>query len=404
MAERSPKKPRRARGDGSLTYIKRLKKYQVRYDIGVDENGKRVTKSSYFDKQKDAIAFMQDELNALNRGIYVDPSEQSLYVYCKDWYGTYKEPTITKLNTKKKYRNSLNRIKKLPIGNVQLMDLSTELLQKTYNKMKSDGLSESTIKITHTTIKGSLTHAKARKKIAENYALELVIPKDEIEEEKVKALTELELKDFLKLMERSKYYMLALFMVNTGLRPGEAIALERKDLLTKVNKVRVNKTYVKGTKDNIQGDTKTKTSNRVIPIPSSLMILMKKYMLKQPRKNNSDPLFQTLKGTRITPRNALRQFKAIGERIGCDWVNLHSMRHTFASKLFKEKVDIKVISKLLGHKDVSTTYNIYVHFIDNIVEESVQILNVDLPENLPENRKKKDNLVALSCTTQQEII
>jgi len=51
---------------------------------------------------------------------------------------------------------------------------------------------------------------------------------------------------------------------------------------------------------------------------------------------------------------------------------------------------------LLGHKDVSTTYDIYVHFIDNIVEDSVEILNVGLPEKLPEkNLKIKNNITKL---------
>jgi|GEM_PF-1380812 len=64
--------------------------------------------------------------------------------------------------------------------------------------------------------------------------------------------------------------------------------------------------------------------------------------------------------------------------------SLDLVRHTYASKLFKEKVDIKIICELLGHKDVSTTYDIYVHFIDNIVEDSVEILNASLPEKLSE--------------------
>ena len=116
-------------------------------------------------------------------------------------------------------------------------------------------------------------------------------------------------------------------------------------------------------------------------------------MLKQKKKDDTDPLFQTLTGTMLTPRNVLRQFKAAGERIGCDWVNLHTMRHTFASRLFKKKVDIKIISKLLGHKDVPTTYNIYVHFIDNMVDDSIEVLNVDLPEQLPEKKEKKKDTV-----------
>jgi site-specific recombinase XerD len=119
-------------------------------------------------------------------------------------------------------------------------------------------------------------------------------------------------------------------------------------------------------------------------------------MLKQKNQKGSDPLFQTLKGTMLSPRNVLRQFKAVGDRISCEWVNLHTMRHTYASDLFKKKTDIKVISELLGHKDVSTTYDIYVHFIDNMVEDSVQVLNNDIPETLPQkNFKKKDNVVKM---------
>jgi hypothetical protein len=65
-----------------------------------------------------------------------------------------------------------------------------------------------------------------------------------------------------------------------------------------------------------------------------------------------------------------------------------------------KKIDIKIISNLLGHKDVTTTYNIYVHFIDNVVEESVQVLNEGLPETLPEkNQKRTNNITQLKTGT-----
>jgi site-specific recombinase XerD len=93
-------------------------------------------------------------------------------------------------------------------------------------------------------------------------------------------------------------------------------------------------------------------------------------------------------GKRPTQSYLRKRFKFAGEAIKCPWVNLHTMRHTYASRLFKEKIEVKVISELLGHKDVSTTYDIYVHFIDNIVEESVQVLNTSIPENLPKKSRK----------------
>ncbi len=399
-AELKPKKTRRARGEGSIRYIPRIKKYEVRYSVGKDENGKTVPKTFYSEKMKDALAVMRDDLAAVGRGIYVDPSLESLYSCCLNWYEIYKEPELDRINTKKKYAQSLTRLKKALISNTLLKDLSTELIQKYYNELKRSGLKEATIKITHTLINGALTHAKKTKKITENYALDVIIPKDDViddEEGEARALTDAQLEEFLHEMEGSVYYMYALFTVKTGLRPGEAVALLRPDLFFDVNKVKVAKTYVKEAKNKVQGTTKTQSSKRTVPVPSGVMHLMKAYMLSQKNQSKTASLFQTLNGTMMSPRNILRQYKAAGERIGCEWVNLHTMRHTFASKLFKEKVDIKIISKLLGHKDVSTTYNIYVHFIDNVVEESVQILNEGVPEKLPQkaDKNKKDNVSKL---------
>lgn len=46
-----------------------------------------------------------------------------------------------------------------------------------------------------------------------------------------------------------------------------------------------------------------------------------------------------------------------------DKLTPHELRHTFGSLLIKKGVDIKVVSKLLGHKDISVTYNIYIHVL-----------------------------------------
>ena len=51
------------------------------------------------------------------------------------------------------------------------------------------------------------------------------------------------------------------------------------------------------------------------------------------------------------------------------------MRHTFATRLFKNGVDIKVISELLGHSDISITYDIYAHVINEQKKKAVEILD-----------------------------
>ena len=55
--------------------------------------------------------------------------------------------------------------------------------------------------------------------------------------------------------------------------------------------------------------------------------------------------------------------------------SLHTLRHTFSTNLFKNGVDIKVISELLGHSDISITYNIYTHVIKEQKKKAVEVLD-----------------------------
>lgn len=401
--KKTPKKPRRARNEGSVRWDEDKKLWQARYPIGVRETkgpddkviSKTVYKSIYGKKKTGpggVMEKMRDALQSLGKGTYVDPSDKSLIDWCHEWYSTYKEPSL-KTNTRLKYETSFIRLARYDISDMQLKNLSLELIQKDYNKMAKDGLAEETIKATHSLINGALEKAEATNRIIKNPARHVIIPKTETdedpEERTAKALTDAQTDSFMfQLGRRSKYYMYALFMLNTGLRPGEALALTRGDIDLKNNKVKVSKTYIEKTKK-VQNSPKTASSRRNVPIPDAIMTLIKEYMLGAKKKELDSPLFQTDTGKRPTQGYLRKRFKYAGENAGCTWVNLHTMRHTYASKLFKEGVDIKVISQLLGHKDVSTTYDIYVHFIDNIVEESIQVLNANIPGVLPTKCLKK---------------
>jgi integrase len=403
---------RRGRNEGTIRWLEDKQLWQARFPIGtrekIDADGNvhfvTVRKSIYGKKNEKGklLAQMREALTALGKGEYVDPSDKSLIGWCKEWYETYKKPGI-RTNTREKYETSMARLRRYDIANYQLKSLNQELIQRFYNRLSDDGLSEETIKATHSLINGALDKAEELKLVIKNEARRCRIPKNNIllmgEGEDAKALTEEQEKAFLyQLGRRTKHYMYALFMVNTGLRPGEALALQRSDVDLKKRVVKVTKTYLDRQK-RIQNAPKTESSRRTVPIPSEVIKLLEAYMLQQPNKKPDAPLFQTDAGRRPTMSYLRKRFKSAGAAIGCEWVNLHTMRHTYASKLFKKKVEIRVIKDLLGHKDVSTTYDIYVHFIDNIVEDSVQVLNDDIPNDLPsksrKGERKSKNVVAL---------
>ena len=68
---------------------------------------------------------------------------------------------------------------------------------------------------------------------------------------------------------------------------------------------------------------------------------------------------------------ALNTDNVIADAIGEPWITPHTARHSFASTLFRQGIRINVVSKLLGHKDVATTYKIYIHMIPEEMDEAV---------------------------------
>jgi integrase len=86
-------------------------------------------------------------------------------------------------------------------------------------------------------------------------------------------------------------------------------------------------------------------------------------------------VFPSEKGTYIRPRNYERTFQKAIKKAGIEKCNVHTMRHSFATRLFEINVNPKAISSLLGHTDVSFTLNTYTHVLNNKKVEAVNALN-----------------------------
>ena len=89
----------------------------------------------------------------------------------------------------------------------------------------------------------------------------------------------------------------------------------------------------------------------------------------------------TKNGNSVPARNIDRAFRQIIKATGIEKTcGVHSLRHTFASMLFKRGVDVKTVSEILGHSDVSVTYNIYIHIIDEQKFTAIDLLNKPIRE------------------------
>ncbi|WP_243109957.1 tyrosine-type recombinase/integrase [Clostridium sp. E02] len=79
------------------------------------------------------------------------------------------------------------------------------------------------------------------------------------------------------------------------------------------------------------------------------------------KKIKTDYVASTADGGYVSERNILRTFKSVLGLVGAEDYTIHALRHTFASRLLKAGTEISIVSKLLGHADINTTYSTYIH-------------------------------------------
>lgn len=162
----------------------------------------------------------------------------------------------------------------------------------------------------------------------------------------------------MNLSRKTAGILIALF---TGIRIGELCGLQMKDISLTEKTININKTVQRiydkrKSKSYLHiGPPKTKTSARTIPVPSLLMNIIKKFYTENPNH-----YFLTGKTKPTEPRTYRQFFARFLKRNGLQKVKFHEIRHTFAVRAIEiPEFDIKSLSEILGHKNVSFTLNVY---------------------------------------------
>ena len=144
---------------------------------------------------------------------------------------------------------------------------------------------------------------------------------------------------------------LAVFLLYTGCRKGEALALTYADVDRKAMRIRVTKSVYYVNNEGRIKKPKTEAGNREIIIPNYLLPLI-------PKGNKSDYLFCRNKGELMKKDFFDKAWDNWREQTGLD-LTAHQLRHGYATLLHEADVDVKDAQDLLGHADASTTQNIY---------------------------------------------
>lgn len=175
------------------------------------------------------------------------------------------------------------------------------------------------------------------------------------------------------------------FIMNTGLRMGEALALKWSDIDfdRSVVKVTKNMVVIKNRNDSekkqrvvIQNTTKSKKSNREVPLNKEALQSLAT-LRGTPGASENGYVIHTKIGKPVLPRSFQQSLDLLCKAAGIRKIGVHTLRHTYATRLYEKGADVKVISELLGHRSVDITYRIYIHLFEQTKVAAVQALDLD---------------------------
>ena len=161
--------------------------------------------------------------------------------------------------------------------------------------------------------------------------------------------------------------LLAYFLLFTGCRRGEALAITPSDINLENKTVSINKTVEWiGSRPQIKNSPKTDAGNREIPLTNKLIALIKPLM-------HQKYIFQNSKGELLNNSQVTRGWEKYQKETGIQSTP-HQLRHSYQTMLFDAGIDIKTAQKWLGHADIKTTLDIYTHLSENRLSQSTEKL------------------------------
>ena len=170
--------------------------------------------------------------------------------------------------------------------------------------------------------------------------------------------------------EQIKYKTAIILTIFTGVRLGELMGLEWSDVDFRNGIISINRSSLYLADEGIFTKMpKTESSIREVAIPDFVISLLEEYKLWYEEQKSlygelwidSNKLFVQADGRPMHPSTISKWFVKYVDQIGLPVINFHGLRHTNATLLIAQNIDVAVVAARLGHAQITTTFNFYVH-------------------------------------------
>lgn len=287
-----------------------------------------------------------------------------LISYVRFWLENVKKLKV-KPSTYDRLVTSADALESYAIAHKVIAAITAEDCEAYVDEITHKGYALTTIKKQMLIVSAPLRYAYAHKQISYNPSVDLKPPsKANVQKAKKRVIAydkqeQKKLRSVLDTNAREAYAAIDL-MIETGLRPGEVLALDWDDIFLERKRLQVHKTVVNlanKKRSYVQDSAKSETSERPVPLsPRAVEILQRLEKNKQ-----HDYLFANKDGTRLSYESLRYQCQMACRDANVPYHGLHVYRHTFATNQFYKGTNVKILSKILGHSETSVTFNIYIH-------------------------------------------
>lgn len=227
--------------------------------------------------------------------------------------------------------------------------------------------------------------------LAKNPVTRIILPK--LEQEEIRIFTLEEQKAFIEALPDNTSGRALYFILGTGLRLAELTGLRWSDIHENEfhisQTIRRNRNFDESDprRTSLQTSSpKTKAGRRTIPLPPKLKEVLAVQRQQQlisrlaagANWHDLDLVFTTEVGTPYEGRNLTRTLHRTLRSLGFETMGVHALRHTFATRAVESGIDIRTVSEILGHANISLTLQLYAHSTTQSKRNAMESLEIFL--------------------------
>lgn len=288
-------------------------------------------------------------------------------------------------NTRASFQGNLDKWIYPALGNMKLPDITSADISALLLSMQGQEKSHATVIKVYTILNTLFKMAYMTDVIARSPMDKVERPKPQKDErqKEASAYTADELRYIMECLDREplKWRAMIRLLIDTGVRRGEACALQWKNVDFKENRITFadNLCYTKD--KGIYIDTPKNGRSRTMDVAPEVMELLRRLQLEQSGKALSPFVFSQERSAKpMHPQSPTRYLKRFAERYGVEGLHPHKLRHSFASVAITNGADIASVSEKLGHSDKAVTLRMYTHADDESIKRAGDIFRAAIKQ------------------------